>query len=105
MKIVTARQLEQIKTDSYEDGHVDGQSVPTTVLVAGVHEDARQHAMVRVKSPNGDRGRVHRIAGINHLQGFRGGVLLCAYGTPLEIEDEARRRGITLVDISWDGPA
>lgn len=81
-----------------------GRQEPTRVYVAGRMEETRRSAMVRVKDPKGDRGRVHRIVGAAHLQGFRGGVLLCAHGTSQAMEDEARRRGMTLIDISWEGP-
>lgn len=104
MKLLRDKTYQKAIADAREAGNAAAILEPTRVYVAGRIEETRRSAMVRVKDPKGDRGRVHRIAGIEQLRGFRGGVLLCAHGTSQEIEDEARRHGMTLIDISWDGP-
>lgn len=87
--------------DGYEHGVDDGECDPVKVHVAGGTEEIRQRLMRGVTAPNGDVGRAHRIAGVGHLAGFRGGVLLCGYETPPDVEREALRLGMTL--IAGDG--
>lgn len=87
--------LKKAKTE----GHEEGRAETPQVFVSALHIEAAREGARRMQHPNGDRGRAIVVRNPQDLQGYRGGVLLCGWGTDDELVTEARRRGMIIVDV------
>lgn len=89
------RALRKARGEGYDEGRAE---TPVVHVAAGDLNGAR-HAARRLEHPNGDRGRAIHATKRQDLQGYRGGVLLRGWGTDERLVDEARQRGMVIVDV------
>lgn len=101
MMLIRKRNFRGALDEAYEQGRGVGRMEPPLIHVAGGTNEITIRLMRGVSGPDGSTGRAHRVLKPQDLQGFKGGILVCGYRTPLEVEQEALMRGMTL--ITGDG--